>query len=533
LALIPSTYLKSIKKQIYSRFYNLLGEGIGINISSPNSSKFSLYELKSGPLYSWITDRDFDQVKLRNFGELYKRVVNELKLYSYPIQPKEELIRNLCPICYINLGSNESKCNLCGKVLQHESQIYENQEPITFLISNGQVQFIERNQNNPQDQSVINSPIFKINKLLRYHLKKLLTNDREIIEILTEKRVFMRYNSNFDDLGKASKRLFTDASDEDENLEVYDVSYIKGDGDNFGLIKSLMPNITMYRKISKIFEYIIENTLFKALSKILHFQLKNSKNSNRKTSIIIDIPFYVIYFSGDDFFLVLDAGFTHLFLKFFQEEIQSVLGACTNDYNQKEITDPLSVFKLGVSIGCLTCKNRTPIYLTLESVNLLETLAKQISKAKRQKYGGEVCIAMQKVESIPSKDLIDNRYNNDCEILITDFPKLSKDMDDFRNDLKELVRNKIDPNLLTNIITYDETRDDYNRIIRLKLEIKYRHARELIKQKQDTTQPIDNKYKIVLKKIFKTTNNGKHVLRHFDFIDSLKLINKEEKLIDA
>jgi len=535
LAIIPSSLLDAFKEKISTSYVKIVREGAGLNLSQKVSSAFSLYELKSGPSYAWNYKVGINR---RNFGELYNVAISNSKTsLSYGKTIREE-INNICRNCFINPRTldknllsklqNEGKeikiCETCAYVLLHEKSISEDQFGLLLKIKNNSVDITYHKTSETRHYANL-SPIIEILKFLKDYLKLLIEQDKALLDKLQGKTIVFKYDSDFNNLGKVSKLLIRKSEKESSiEAEVHDVVYIKGDGDNFGQIKSLMPNITMYRKISQIFYQIITGALFKSLARILHFQLKKAESDEKK---LFYIPFYVIYFSGDDFFIVMDAGFTHIFLKYFQYEVQYYLGKNREDYN-KDLEDPLAIFKLGISMGCLICKNRTPIYLILEALNELEELAKKKSKTKRKKFGGEICVALQKFDSVPNNILIERRYNDKNLIKRTKYPMLSGELEEFQNELRTFIQNNIGANNLNNLIIFKEQLDDYNRIQRLRLELKYRQARDFLKKNGKEEM---ERYKLILEKVFNKGDNNQVLLKDLDFIESLKIIYESEELL--
>ncbi|MHA1309983.1 MAG: Cas10/Cmr2 second palm domain-containing protein [Candidatus Helarchaeota archaeon] len=543
LAIVPLSELDNLKEEIVKKIEEVVKGGIGLNLPLKDTAKFNLYVLKSGPIYAW---RNKNSISRRNFGELYNIVINFSEIYGVSEkEPKIFGINDICTVCYnnkaiedinslkdttsLNLYENEKICELCYHVLNHENHITDSMVGILFEVENNNIKFIDLHNHNLQYYAE-SSPIYQILPRFKEILKSQLLEKRDLVEKLNGKKVFFKYEKNFDNLGKVSKNLFDYENNSSEIAsEVYDVAYIKGDGDNFGSIKSSMPNITLYRKISEIFKKIISDLLLNSLSKILIFQLEVELNKNfEKSSMInLNIPFYIIYYSGDDFFIVIDAGFTFLLLNNFQQEIKKYLGGPSDEYNKND-SENLSIFKLGISLGCLICKNRAPIYLALEALNELEKLAKMKSKKMRKKYGGEICVALQKFDIIPNNISIKNRYSNDNFkiIKLTQFPLLSNELNAYLEDLKIFIDNNITPNDLLNVIKIKDELDNPNSIKRLKLEIKFKEARNI---NQD--EKLFKKYGIIYSKIF-FKNDKKLILRHEDFIDSLKIIYNSDKLLN-
>ncbi|MHA1250293.1 MAG: Cas10/Cmr2 second palm domain-containing protein [Candidatus Helarchaeota archaeon] len=547
LAIVPAEILDEIKQKLRKKFDEVIKGGIGLNLPVKERSSFNLYEIKSGPGYAWRSEEGIDR---RNFGELYNITINFSEATSKMAwKPQKYDIKHICKLCYINksiddektmekvrrelrLKDDENICDLCKQVLYHEKFITDPMFGILFEVKNNDIVFIDGDNRNLEYYSEL-SPISQILSKFKEIIRTQILKNKELLKKLDGKHIGFKYITDFNELGKASKLLIRKNNTIEEEKEVYDITYIKGDGDNFGAIKAAMPSITLYRKISAIFKKIITESLLNALSRVLIFllekNLENLSNIEKQQVLNLPIPFFIIYYSGDDFFIVIDSGFTFIFLDKFQEEIKKHLGEPTDSY-KKEENENLSIFKLGISMGCLVCKNRTPIYLTLEGLEELEKIAKRKSKNMRKKYGGEICVAIQKFETFPNVNSIKNRYNDDYNVIkLTQFPLLSNELKSYIEDLRFLIKNNIEPNDLFNIIRTKNNLDNFNNINRIKLEIKFIEARNKIK-KNKTAEQVAKKFEIIHSKLFKNIDN-KIILRHEDFIDSLKIIYNSNELL--
>ncbi len=447
-AIVPPSELTQIVESLNKKFREVVRGGIGLkSCTSPEEVSFSLFELKTGPKFTWSNwekEKSLPRIARRNFGEFYTILNNTISVLDTTAEKSDLAVpaEEICSICFEEQALPENDPNvqsvlkylpddekegyragaICLNVDQHRTNLWRDIEKF-LIIEFGEEVHVYLPEKEPSEE-VKNSPMYEIMRMVRDILeKKLNTEYKELVAGFSGSVLFKKVKS-WDLLGFQSEyALKGEAVPEEGELGVSDVAFIKGDGDNFGLIKSAMNNLTLYRKVSKIFKEVIQKSIAIALSEVIIHQLKLYSAKYRsdippkdlKLPSNLYLPFDVVYFGGDDFFLVLDAGFIFTFLQAFRDSILDVLGPRRQRYD-KRMEENLSVFPLGVSLGVVVAPSKAPVHGTLSSLNALEHYSKKYSKSKQKfendktAFGSEISVALERFTTIPSKEAVKEIY---------------------------------------------------------------------------------------------------------------------------
>ena len=491
MAIIP----KSAADQLVSRAietYTETVEGAGRLKVPANLDyvSFSLFDLKNGPEHAW--DAELSQpgeLIFRSFAHVYEVALKSLEAFDHErTLENEEILKlgELCPTCQEDkvLPSDdprvvkvrnkihseereESYCSKCVAIYDLQNQIRDELTSFKINVSdNGEV---STELPSIQIQEIAELPPVKIARKAIESLKTRLAdefNKKEKMRTqLTGKTIQFDFVKTIDNLGRQiAKEL--DLPDWEEQKEV---AVIKGDGDNFGLIKSSMVNITQYRRISETFREIIETGLAEALTGVMLNQINLHLENRDVEPLIFEFPFVVVYAGGDDFLLLIDASATFIFLNQMRNFLQERFGTLTLDDYEKELETSLSVQFIGMSLGIVIMKNRMPIYTALESAERLLSEAKEKSKRiQRQKemFGTDITVALCRFTGIPTVAEIESRYQErdvvGTKVALTTWPRTGEEI--FGNSSRGgllslttfLIKNKIKANDIKRLIEISE-----------------------------------------------------------------------------
>ncbi|MGQ9720802.1 MAG: Cas10/Cmr2 second palm domain-containing protein [Candidatus Jordarchaeum sp.] len=448
-AIVPPSELTQIVELLNKSFGEIVKGGISLKgCKSPDEVSFNLFELKTGPKFTWINwekEKSLSRIERRNFGEFYTILNNIISVLDVAAVKKSDLAVSadeICPICFEEkslpkddpsvldvmkyLPADEKEeyraGNICLNVDRHRNNLKNLEKFLIIEFNKGRASVYLPEKEHPDD--VKNSPIYEIIRMVSSILdEKLNTKYRELTEGFSGS-VSFRKVASWDLLGFQSEyALKGEEVPEEGELGGSDVAFIKGDGDNFGLIKSAMNSLTLYRKVSKIFKEVIQKSIAEALSEVIIHQLKlysekyrsDITSENLKLPSKLHLPFDMVYFGGDDFFLVLDAGFIFTFLQAFRNAILDVLGKRKQSYDKQE-DENLSIFPLGVSLGVVVAPSKAPIHGTISALNALEHNSKKFSKYKQKVedgkvvFGGEISVALERFTTIPSEESVNEIY---------------------------------------------------------------------------------------------------------------------------
>ncbi|MBS7250211.1 MAG: hypothetical protein KIH08_06420 [Candidatus Freyarchaeota archaeon] len=447
-AIVPSSELSQIVDSLNKRFGEVVGGGIGLKgCKSPEEVSFNLFELKTGPKFTWSNwekEKSLSKIGRRNFGEFYTILNNTISLLDVASGKSDLAVpaEEICSICFeevalpkndpdvlnvVNSLPNDEKEGyragaVCLKVDQHRMSLWKDIGKF-LIIEFGEKAHIYLPEREPSEE-VKNSPMYEIMKMVRGILEEKLNNEYKELAAGFPGSVSFGKIKSWDLLGFQSEyALKGKGIPEEGELGVSDVAFIRGDGDNFGLIKSAMNNLTLYRKVSKIFKEVIQRSIAKALSEVIIHQLKlysekycsDIESKDLKLPSKLYLPFDIVYFGGDDFFLVLDAGFIFTFLQAFRDSVLDVLGPRRQKYDKRE-DENLSVFPLGVSLGVVVAPSKAPVHGTLGALGALEHYSKRYSKRKQKldggkiAFGSEISVALERFTTIPSKEFVKEIY---------------------------------------------------------------------------------------------------------------------------
>jgi len=444
-ALVPPSELSTIVKKLNEKFADTVKGGMKLkSCANSNEISFTPFELKTGPPYTWFKWEEkisLSKIGRRNFGEFYTILNNRISVLDERVNESAAAIpvSELCSICFEERALPEDHPEvvgvrgklpederegyrpgeICLNVDRHRMNVKTGLETL-FAIKFDGAASIEASTETPSSE-VSNSPLYKIVEAIKRILPERLNKRKDLIEEFSNHTVIFHSVKSWNILGRQSmyalNREAPSPGEEDAGKgEIFDVAFIKGDGDNFGLIKSAMSNLTFYREVSRIFEDVIQRSLALALSEVIIHQLllytdkyAASSAKSKEKPRYLKLPFDILYFGGDDFMLVLDAGFVFTFLKAFRDAIVKRLGPRKKEYEKLDDSN-LSIFPLGVSLGVVVAPNRAPIHGTLEALTTLCEEAKEKSKRFQKStdrgsvYGGEVCVSLERFTTIPSKE---------------------------------------------------------------------------------------------------------------------------------
>ena len=451
LAIIPPSYFEEIKERICRIFEERTKV---VNLKLPKSVEFELWELKYGPRIYKVEDADVEtSLKLaekRNFGGVVSLVVDSLETTEEAGDPEAIRVGEVCPVCHEYRRSEcehliddkkEKVCERCHLAIEEDKKLREEKEIIHINLEKEQPEVEVVAMESKPDVSYI-----RILRKVREVLKRKLRNNPIVAEFKLRgvNRINFAPVKTWDCIGR--QHLGKDYSKECD--EVYNIAFIKGDGDNFGKIKGSMPSITLYKQISKLFEDVIEGSIAEALSEVMIKQLEVRLKKDVKESLTLELPFDVVFVGGDDFLVLIDAAFIFVFLKAFRESLQRRLGERRDKFDKKE-NEPLSIIPLGVSMGVAVVKNRMPIKSILDVLDDLLRRSKQRSKSESDGFGGEIFVSMKKFESIPTKNEVEKAFNG--TIKYTQFPMSGGELIDFIGDLKFFAQRDALPNWIRGV----------------------------------------------------------------------------------
>lgn len=449
LALVPPSYYENLKSFGEKLFWDRTGK---VRLKFPSKFKFRLFELKYGPEVL----RDDSLWKKRSFGSTVSLAIKSLETRLLIDKENKGDISDLCKLCYENFGSkkyeieNEEQliCESCYKALEENKRIRELLKNKGFFKVSGdgvEIVFEER----------VKAPLFDVLDRVVQALRKKLERDPIASEMkMNNLEIIFKPVETWDHLGR--QHLIVE-----EGYEVYEVAFIKGDGDNFGKIKESMRNITSYRQISQIFSEIIQRPLGEAFADVILSQIRLILKSGKKGTLICDLPFDIVFVGGDDFLVLIDSAFVFNFLLSYRKSILKLLGERKDRY-MKNTYENLSIFPLGVSIGVAIVKNRMPIKSTLQVLNKLVERAKSKSKeeSKVKKFGGEIFVAVHRFDEIPTVSEVE-------DVLHTIYPLSGKELIDFAKEVEYFIENNISPNWIRSVFGEIKPKDRENALLNL------------------------------------------------------------------
>ncbi|MEM3019694.1 MAG: HD domain-containing protein, partial [Candidatus Bathyarchaeia archaeon] len=394
LAIVPSGLFEEIKKEA-SRKYSEFVKGAGV-LKAPFDREpvsFSLYELKNGPGFAWSAFVSYPgELSPRSFGQVFNIAMQTLEPCE-AVDPVGGELRlkpsGLCTVCRMEEGLSTSPdgerlgqvCKQAYDVRNRIMEILQKPVPMGEGPAGGRLRGGDPKLNKLPIVSVTWRSIEKLSERIR--------ENAALSEALKGKTLTYNLVSTIDHLGRQMERALKASQGGGvettrEVEEVYDIAVIKGDGDNFGMIKSSMVNLTGYRHVSNLFKEVIEEGLAEALSAVMLRQIELSLKGDGD-NFSFEYPFLIIYAGGDDFLLLLDAPASLIFLESFNRYLERRFKASRNDYALG-----CSTQFLGVSLGLAVMRNRMPIYAALEAVEELEDKAKKDGKTRTEKFGSRI-----------------------------------------------------------------------------------------------------------------------------------------------
>jgi len=520
LAIIPPSYFEEIKEGICRIFEEKTKV---VNLKLPKSVEFELWELKYGPRIYRIDDTDIWMLlklaEKRNFGSVVSSVIDSLETTEKVGDLEIIQVGELCPICHeyrrsekpecehLIDGKKEKVCERCCLAVEKDRNLREEKEIVCINL--------EKEQPGVEVISIELKPDVSFTRIVKRVgeiLEEKLRNNPIIAEFKSKgvNRIYFAPVKTWDCIG----RQHTGRDYSKECDEVYDIAFIKGDGDNFGKIKSSMPSIALYRQISKLFEDVIEGSIAEALSEVIIKQLEIKLKRDVKDSLMLELPFDVIFVGGDDFLVLIDAAFIFVFLMAFRESLQKRLGERKDKFDKKE-NEHLSIIPLGVSMGIAIVKNRMPIKSTLDVLDDLLRRSKQKSKSEASGFGGEIFVSMKKFESIPTKDEVEKIFDHTNGVRSTQFPMSGKELVNFIGDLRFFAQREASPNWIKGVFGDGESpMDSYVNLL-------WRKARE---EKGSEKWEILDKIEHMHKGELKHMERG-FVFKHIDIAESLEIVS--------
>ncbi|MBW1715633.1 MAG: hypothetical protein JRJ77_07385 [Deltaproteobacteria bacterium] len=511
LCLAPEFTLCSIMAT-HRDLVSFVDSGMGFKGPADKVIKAELFPLKEGPCFAWdLQNRNLKElIERRCFGEFYKLTLNTIKPYKVPTKGLGQIpIGEICNICYEDRVSEDQErinkvkgkmpedekenfrpCTSCLRVYEH---YYNLKDPnIKFIAvqvdEKGEVKTGEKDWRAIEERvsaEVEDSPLYSLKELIQSALIEKLSKHPDLKNSLKGKTVNLVPIKTWNLLGKQSKGLFHKVGAD----EVLNVAFVKGDGDDFGKIKSSMSNITAYRRINEIFKRVIQGSVAEGLAEVLAAFLEQKlKNNGAQQTINLYLPFEVVFVGGDDFMLVLDAGFLPHFLKGLREEVVRTLGSRTKGEYEKEPDSSLSYMPLGLSLGVVVAQNRAPVYAVLEALGELLSKAKEKSKVESGEesvYGAEIFVALQRFTGIPLEDDVRENYEGNIwkggslKVHRTAWPKSGSEIFDDMNGkaglfklTKELLKAGIRANNVANVVSMEEKSGEASKLV-----VRYKAAR--------------------------------------------------------
>jgi len=518
LAIIPPSYFEEIKERICQIFEEKTRV---INLKLPESIEFELWELKYGPRIYRIDDADIEMsLKLaekRNFGGVVSSVIDSLETTEDVSNSEIIRVSEVCPICHEYKRSEkpecehliddkkEKVCERCCLAIREDKNLREEKEVICINLEKERAEVEVISIDLKPDISYTRI-VKKVGKILKGKLR----NNPIVAEFKSRgvNKIYFAPVETWDCIGR--QHIGRDYSEKCD--EIYDIAFIKGDGDNFGKIKGSMPSITLYKQISKLFEDVIEGSIAEALSEVIIKQLEIKLEKDVKDGLTLELPFDVVFVGGDDFLVLIDAAFIFVFLMAFRRNLQEMFGERKDKFDKKE-NESLSIIPLGVSMGIAVVKNRMPIKSTLDVLDDLLRRSKQKSKSEASGFGGEIFVSLKKFESIPTRDEVKEVFDSTNDIKYTQFPISGKDLVNFIEDLKFFAQRKVSPNWIKGVFGDGKSPlDSY-------VDLLWRKAREEEKSKWEMFDKIERMHKSELKH----PERG-FVFKHMDIAESLEII---------
>ncbi len=471
LALVPSSRFTRILKKVMSTVNQIMSGGFTFKFPSKKESvSYDLFEIKNGPYVSWTEGNDMQAISKRNLGTLYEFSLYELSSkHDELFQTKVLEFGKVCKVCFeepatdkVRVGEEEIEIGqLCKVPYSYLNKINEvfMRSLLTVYIKGKDVhvKFIEE----IEDELVKYSPINRVLTRIGYYIKKRLKEDETLRKKLDGKTFLFVKTASLDELGRQSLQALKKEPKED----VYDVAYIHGDGDNFGVMKASMSNITLYRTISHRFEEIIQGGVSMGLAEVLLNQLsvfvEHNKDKLNSDKILLELPFDVLYIGGDDFRVVIDPAWIWVFLKKLRDNIKENFGSRKSEY-KKAACEPLSIMPLGMSIAVVVVPNRMPIFAVSKALNELEKIAKRRSKIEqRGKYGGEICVSFQRFTGLPGDYAVNSFYKPvfGDKVFLTAWPRLGQEIFNEKGLMKitgELLQKGLRCNHVRNAVSFKQ-----------------------------------------------------------------------------
>ncbi|MHA1370354.1 MAG: Cas10/Cmr2 second palm domain-containing protein, partial [Promethearchaeota archaeon] len=265
--------------------------------------------------------------------------------------------------------------------------------------------------------------------------------------------------------------------------------------------------------------------------------LKDKGKSGNIGSIDIELTFYMIYFGGDDFFLVMDAGFTLPFILSLNERVRHLLGSKNSTYD-KSPNDSLSIYPTGISMAVLITSNRSPINAVLECLNNLEGRAKEKNKrSMADLFGGNNCIAFHRTTQMPNISDINGRYDpvkllDNYNYKFTCFPLLSDEFTDVVKDVLKLSECGITANYIKSLIELSKSSMIEEELINTKLRICYTAARMKPRSNLNVEKRLKTEGLLYLKSNFSDRGDHKVFVKYLDFIDLLTILPNDQRLLN-
>jgi len=507
LAVVPSRMFDEIKREACEKYSEFL-KGAGV-LKAPFDREpvsFSLYELKNGPSFTWdLPVKSPQELSTRSFGQIFNLAIQSLEPHETAASMGEELRLKpdeLCTICRMEKGlppsldeekpgeDEEKPGEICRQAYNIRNSVMKKLripvplggEPIEEGLPGGNLRF---------SRLPIVSTTWRAVKRLSERIKE----DPSLSEALKGKTLTFKPVETIDHLGRQMRKALEDVPEKAE--EAYDIAVVKGDGDNFGMIKSSMVNLTQYRHVSELFREVISEGLAEALSDVMLRQVELSLKKNDKGSLELEFPFLLIYVGGDDFLLLLDSSASFIFLEGFNRYLESRLGASRGEYALGS-----SITFLGVSLGVAVMKNRMPIYAALEAADELEDKAKREGKVRVEKFGSRINVAFHRFMGLPSSNEVKKLYegvplngSGNLKIIPTAWPRTSKELfgeEGFIETIRYLLNGGVKANRLKRIVL-----DGLSRVpeeIRLILRYKAARDKEQKKAMKPYTKLADEAY---------------------------------------
>ncbi len=520
-AIVPASKYEKILNKAIKAFRKIAGDRPSLKIVPEDYAKFTMFDIKNGPLFVWQAWNNMKKVDTRDMilvstGFIYKYLTIHSARQLGHIPKFSTGPDDVCKICYSEESVDPKNKKEYEKIVK-----YFKEDDKDFKIGESCYEVLKFQKGLSKDKS----DIIKNPENLKHNIGALETLSKTM-KILRKKLEEMKIRQNISYNIPYLDNVYSFINDGDGSKS-YPMAIIAGDGDNFGSIKEEMTNFTQYKYISDKFKTAIQDTLAKTLADILLRQIEINNYPEKLT-----LPFQIIYVGGDDFLLVLDPRAIPLFISGLKKHLSEFFGDTKTKYTKNK-EQPLSRQFLGISMGIAIGKSNSPLFLMLESVRLLEAKAKEYSKAWQSKhkplFGSEITVALHRFANVPNKQEVIEKFTSKIgDSNITTWPMIGEEILNSKGifqKTKELLKYGLNANDLKSYLKLNE-----RNIIGVEIVLNYAAARN--KKKNQNENEKWKGYNELSKSIFITKNNSK-AITIYDIHELMKIINNNPEFLEG